>query len=146
MSDIAIRVQNLSKQYHIGARQRAARNNLCDALAGAFTAPFRRERNLLRGRATGTAELDETFWTSRDISFEIRRGDVAGVIGRNGPGKSTLLKILSRITDSIEGKVELRGRVGSLLEVGTGFHSELTGRKISKKLRGSGKISARQWA
>jgi lipopolysaccharide transport system ATP-binding protein len=139
MSDIAIRVQNLSKQYHIGARQRAARNNLCDALAGAFTAPFRRERNLLRGRATGTAELDETFWTSRDISFEIRRGDVAGVIGRNGPGKSTLLKILTRITDSNEGKVELR-------EVGTGFHSGLTGRKISKKLRGSGKISARQWA
>jgi lipopolysaccharide transport system ATP-binding protein len=91
--------------------------------------PLRRAGKLLRGQATGAAELDETIWALQDISFEVKRGEVIGIIGRNGAGKSTLLKILSRITEPTTGRIELHGRVGSLLEVGTGFHPELTGRE-----------------
>jgi lipopolysaccharide transport system ATP-binding protein len=128
MSDIAIRVEDLSKQYHIGARLRKT-STLRDVLADAFIAPFRKAGKLLRGQATGAAELDETIWALKGVSFEVRYGDVIGVIGRNGAGKSTLLKILSRITEPTEGYAEIHGRVGSLLEVGTGFHLELTGRE-----------------
>ncbi len=128
MNDVAIRAENLSKQYHIG-RQREKDETLRDALAGAFVAPVRRVRKLLRGQVTSAAELDETIWALKDISFEIRPGEVVGIIGKNGAGKSTVLKILSRITDPTMGYVDLYGRVGSLLEVGTGFHEELTGRE-----------------
>ena len=114
MSDIAIRVENLSKRYVIG-RAGARHDTLRDALAGMF----RRE-----GGGRG-----EAFWALRDVSFEVKRGEVVGVIGRNGAGKSTLLKILSQITEPTGGRAEIHGRVGSLLEVGTGFHPELTGRE-----------------
>ncbi|HRN66654.1 MAG TPA: ABC transporter ATP-binding protein [Promineifilum sp.] len=114
MSDIAIRVENLSKRYEIG-RAGTRHDTLRDALAGLF----RREG---RGRS-------ETFWALRDVSFEVKRGEVVGIIGRNGAGKSTLLKVLSQITEPTGGRAEIHGRVGSLLEVGTGFHPELTGRE-----------------
>ena len=126
MTDIAIRVENLSKQFHIGAIQK--NRNFREALVDGVTAPFRRTINRLRGQAKG-AELDETIWALKDVSFELRNGETIGIIGGNGAGKSTLLKIISRITEPTEGFAEIHGRIGSLLEVGTGFHPELTGRE-----------------
>ncbi len=128
MSDFTIQVEGISKQYHIGkewVRYRTIRESLLDAIAS----PVRRAGKLLRGQATGASDLDESFWALRDISFNIKHGEVVGIIGRNGAGKSTLLKILTRITEPTEGRARIRGRVGSLLEVGTGFHNELTGRE-----------------
>ena len=108
----AITVRNLGKQYRLGAQ---AHDTLRDQLAGLF-----------RG---GPKHEPQKFWALKDVSFEIEKGDIVGVIGRNGAGKSTLLKILSQITEPTEGEVRIRGRVASLLEVGTGFHPELTGRE-----------------
>ncbi len=116
-----IRVENLSKQYRIRARQ-AAYETFRDTLVSAVRAPLRH----LKGERNSA---NETIWALKDVSFEVMPGEVIGLIGRNGAGKSTLLKILSRITDPTTGRIELFGRVGSLLEVGTGFHSELTGRE-----------------
>ncbi len=128
MSDLAIQVKGISKQYKIGgvtAKYRTIQESLLDAISS----PVRRASKLLRGQATGAADLDETIWALKDISFEVKHGEVVGVIGRNGAGKSTLLKILTRITEPTEGVARIRGRIGSLLEVGTGFHPELTGQE-----------------
>ena len=126
MSDIAIRVENLSKQYRIGSLQPRYKT-LRGWLAEAAQTPVRRLSNVVRGKSALSA--DETIWALKDVSFEVKRGEVVGVIGRNGAGKTTLLKILSRITEPTGGRARIRGRVGSLLEVGTGFHPELTGRE-----------------
>src|SRR5437016_1228727 len=121
----AIRVENLGKRYRIqhGGEQQGRYKTLRDSLASIATAPLRRLKN------GGENSAQEDFWALKDVSFEVKPGEVVGIIGRNGAGKSTLLKILSRITKPTTGSVELYGRVGSLLEVGTGFHPELTGRE-----------------
>jgi lipopolysaccharide transport system ATP-binding protein len=127
MSDIAIRVENLSKQYKIVlAKYRP--DTLRDHLADAIKSLFHRNGHPLTLSAERSAPTD-TLWALKNVSFEVKQGEIVGIIGRNGAGKSTLLKILSRITEPTEGRAEVYGRVGSLLEVGTGFHPELTGQE-----------------
>ena len=128
MSYIAIRVDHVSKLYRIVVAQQR-HDTLRDSIAD-----FRLKiANSLRPRHLQSSishlQSPEDLWALRDVSFEVKRGEVVGVIGRNGAGKSTLLKILSRITEPTSGRAEIHGRVGSLLEVGTGFHPELTGRE-----------------
>lgn len=129
MSDIAIRVENLGKRYRIGALQKR-HDTLRDVIASKFK---RRTDDGGRGTTVGlrspVSSRNDMIWAIKDVSFEVKRGEIVGVIGRNGAGKSTLLKILSRITKPTEGWADIHGRVGSLLEVGTGFHPELTGRE-----------------
>ncbi|MCC6580771.1 MAG: ATP-binding cassette domain-containing protein [Phycisphaeraceae bacterium] len=142
MSDIAIEVEDLGKRYRLGAS--APYHRLSEAMVGLTTLPFRATRKLFHpptspmantpgtasrgGNATSGASASD-LWALRHVSFQLKEGEVLGVIGRNGSGKSTLLKLLSRVTEPTEGHANIRGRVGSLLEVGTGFHPELTGRE-----------------
>lgn len=123
MSDVAIHIEQLGKLYRLGERE--PYKALRDVMATAITAPF---RHLTGGRGNGGPEDDSRYiWALKDISLEVKQGEVMGIIGRNGAGKTTLLKILSRVTKPTQGRADIHGRVGSLLEVGTGFHPELTG-------------------
>jgi lipopolysaccharide transport system ATP-binding protein len=126
MTELAIHVEDLGKQYRIG-EQVSGYRTLRESLVEVISAPFRRISSNLRSSTTDARE--DTIWALRHVSFDVQAGDVLGIIGRNGAGKSTLLKLLSRITEPTEGVASIRGRVGSLLEVGTGFHPELTGRE-----------------
>lgn len=129
MNNIAIKVRDLSKRYRIGLEEEI-HDTLSGALFSWLKAPLKNYSRLRKlSKFDENGEADDILWALRDISFEVKEGEALGVIGRNGAGKSTLLKILSRITEPTTGKVEIQGRVSSLLEVGTGFHQELTGRE-----------------
>jgi lipopolysaccharide transport system ATP-binding protein len=129
MSDVVIRAEKLGKMFRIGHQGIEEGSVFVDALSRGFRNFVRKGADMLKGRAIVEGDVVEEFWALRDVNFEIARGEVVSIIGHNGAGKTTLLKILSRITEPTEGRVRIKGRVASLLEVGTGFHPELSGRE-----------------
>src|SRR4029077_13471181 len=130
-NDVVIQVENLGKSYLIGHEMRSGRTqeSFREAVGRQARGMARAALDISRGRQILQGNKIEEFWALDDVSFEVKRGEVLGIIGRNGAGKSTLLKILSRITEPTRGRATIRGRVASLLEVGTGFHQDLTGRE-----------------
>ena len=142
MSDIAIKVRGRGKKYYIG--EKLPQRSLAGSIKNAAGFPWKVAKSLIAGKAL---DQREEFWALKDVAFDVKQGEVLGIIGRNGAGKSTLLKILSRITTPTEGEVELFGRVGCLLEVGTGFHPELTGREnvfLNGSLLGMSNVEIKQ--
>src|SRR6187401_341454 len=130
MSETVIKAESLGKKYIIGHQgTKGGYKTFRDQIGDNLKTVFSKTKKMLSGQMVVDGDEMEDFWALKDISFEVKQGDTLGIIGRNGAGKSTLLKILSRITEPTTGRVTLKGRVASLLEVGTGFHQELTGRE-----------------
>src|SRR5579875_3111766 len=149
MADVVIKSEHLSKSYLIGHQRSEGKRYVAlrDVLARNARNLARKTRDMVTGRAVLQGDEVEEFWALKDINFEVKEGEVLGIIGRNGAGKSTLLKVLSRITEPTEGRVTIRGRVASLLEVGTGFHPELTGREniyLNGSILGMGRAEIRR--
>ena len=128
MSDIAIDIRGLGKRYRLGAKE-AGYKTLGQTITQVAKSPFTKAARMLRSGKSNGKKSDDFIWALKNVDLDVKKGEVVGLIGRNGAGKTTLLKLLSRITDPTVGQANIYGRVGSLLEVGTGFHPELTGRE-----------------